>query len=163
MINLTAGDISESETLEFYDNIVTEDSKGIFPTLNDQSKLFWVENSARLSRDGFWRYCENSQKLIEIENSKNALEPIGDPKWPQVTLLQTLFDISRRLNPISLIIVLKNWSLRLWLNRNYYVMWSRDVKTEVTINHFRFEIPRKHLIMISLSPLQKSISSRNSP
>ena len=107
MINLSARDISESETLEFYDNIVTEDSKGIFPTLNDQSKLFWVGNIARLSRDEFWRNFENSQKLNEIENSKNALEPIGDLKWPQVTLLQTPSDISRKLNPISLIIVLK--------------------------------------------------------
>ena len=47
--------------------------------------------------------------------------------------------------------------------RNYYVMGSRDVKTEVTIDHFGFEIPRKHLIMLSLGTLQKSISSRNSP
>ena len=25
--------------------------------------------------------------------------------------------------------------------RNYYVMRSRDVKTKITIDHFRFEIP----------------------
>ena len=29
--------------------------------------------------------------------------------------------------------------------RNYYVIWSRDVKTEVTNDNFRFEMPRKHL------------------
>ena len=38
------------------------------------------------SRDEFWSYFENSQKVNEIENSKNALEPIGDPEWPKVTL-----------------------------------------------------------------------------
>ena len=48
-------------------------------------------------------------------------------------------------------------------NVSYYIMRSRDVKTEVNIDHFRFEIPRKHLIMLSLGTLQKSISPRNSP
>ena len=35
MINLSAGDISESEIMEFYDYIVIEDRKGKFSTLND--------------------------------------------------------------------------------------------------------------------------------
>ena len=52
MINLSAGDIFESEILEFYDNIVTEDSKAKFPTLNDLNKLIWTGNP-KLYRDGF--------------------------------------------------------------------------------------------------------------
>ena len=72
----------ESEILQFYDYNVTEVRKGKFSTLNDWSKLFWVVDIARLSRDEFWTYFVNSQKLNEIENSKNALEPTSDLKWP---------------------------------------------------------------------------------
>ena len=50
MINLSAGDIFESEILEFYDIIVTEDSKAKFPTLNDLNKLIWVGNIPKLSK-----------------------------------------------------------------------------------------------------------------
>ena len=35
MINFSAGILPKSEILEFYDNIVTEDIKGKFSTLND--------------------------------------------------------------------------------------------------------------------------------
>ena len=48
-------------------------------------------------------------------------------------------------------------------SRNNNEMQSRDVKTEVFLYPFRFEIPRKHLTMLSLGTLQKKISSRNSP
>ena len=41
-------------------------------------------------------------------------------------------------------------------------MRSLDVKIEVIIDHFRFEIARKHVTMLFLGTLQKSISSRNS-
>ena len=53
MINLWAGDIFESEILEFYDNIVTEDSKVKFSTLNELNKLIWVGNIPELYRDEF--------------------------------------------------------------------------------------------------------------
>ena len=44
--------------------------------------------------------------------------------------------------------------------RNNYVIRSRDVKAEVTLDHFRFEIPRKRLTMISLGN-QHNVIYRN--
>ena len=55
------------------------------------------------------------------------------------------FNISRRSSLISLMIVLKTDHYIWGWKRNYYVIWSRDVKTEVTNDNFRFEMPRKHL------------------
>ena len=114
-----------------------------------------ILNIARLSRHEFRSYFEKSQKLNENENSKNAQEPTSDPERPQMTLLRTLFIISRRLSPISPMIVLKTDHYVWGLKRNYYVIWSRDVKTEVTIDHFRMAISQKHIKI--------PISSRNLP
>ena len=69
--------------------------------------ILTIFNIARLSRNEFWSYLEKRQKLNENENSKNAEEPTSDSERPQMTLLRTLFNIPRRLSPISPMIVLK--------------------------------------------------------
>ena len=83
--------------------------------------------------------------MNENENIKNAIEPTGGPEWPRVTLQRIPFNISRRLSLISLLIIVSlktDHYVRGW-KRYYYEIWSRDVKIEVTIEKFRFEIPRK--------------------
>ena len=51
----------------------------------------------------------------------------------------------------------------LGLLRNYYVIGSRDEKSEATIVIFESSLPRKELQIKSLGAFQKSPSSRNSP
>ena len=79
--------------------------------------------------------------MTEIENSKSALEPtcdLNDLTWPFYELVSTF---QEEWPQCHLWLYLKTDHNDWGWKRNYYVMRSRDVKNEVTINHFRFEIP----------------------
>ena len=67
----------------------------LLPTKNWLLSFKGIENLFRLSRNDLQSYFKNSQKLNEIENYINALEPTGDPQRLQVALLRTRFIISR--------------------------------------------------------------------
>ena len=56
----------------------------LLPTKNWLLSFKGIENLFRLSRDDLQSYFKNSQKLNEIENYINALEPTGDPQRLQV-------------------------------------------------------------------------------
>ena len=84
----------------------------IFLKVYDLATEFIRSIDFEIIRSFRWKYSNIQLKSFENENSKNALEPTCDPQWSHVTFLRTRFNISRRMTPISLMAVLKNWPLR---------------------------------------------------
>ena len=96
-------------------------------------------------------------KCTELRNSKMVSNPpvtLRDLEWPCDELISTVHkECVRYYLWFYLKTDVYDWTWKRFCN----VMRSLDVKHEVTVDHFRFEIPRKHLTMIFMGTFHNSL------